>query len=139
MSKNTWRAERFRSANVRRSAHQRAAESARKRRRKLQSSVRSAEAETKKALKEVFIANQQRIMAEGAIEAEPNKVTKQNKKKSSTNTIDLFVNIVMVLTLCVIPLLIYVVLHFSASFSSFDSVLGSMLPFAVIDCIALFE
>ena len=47
MSKNTWRAERFRSADVRRSAHQRAAKSARKKYRKPGSISDSAVTEEK--------------------------------------------------------------------------------------------
>ena len=47
MSKNTWRAERFRSANVRRSAHQRAAKDARKKYREPSSANDSAVAEEK--------------------------------------------------------------------------------------------
>lgn len=103
MNKNTWRTERFRSADVRRNAHQRAAKSAQKRRRKLCSAVRSAEAETKKALKEVFIENWQRIVTE------PNEATKQTISKAKTTmfldkVFNLAINILLYLALICIVL-----------------------------------
>lgn len=63
MSKNTWRAERFRSADVRRRVHQHAAESAWKIRRKLRTAIDSTAQAAEEAIEEVLgETNQQRII-----------------------------------------------------------------------------
>lgn len=62
MIKNTWRAERFRSADVRRSAHQRATKDARKRRRELRAAINSTARTAEEALEEVIKTSRQRIM-----------------------------------------------------------------------------
>lgn len=78
MSKNTWRAERFRSADVRRSVHQRAAKDARKRRRELIAAVNSTARAAEEALEEVVKTSRQRIMDE------PSETTEQKASTGKT-------------------------------------------------------
>lgn len=71
MTKQTWQTERFRSADVRRSTHQRAAKDARKRQRELKAAIKSTARATEETLEDIVETSQQKIMAE------PSKVTKQ--------------------------------------------------------------
>ena len=105
MSKNTWRAERFRSADIRRSTHQRAAKDARKRRRELSAAIKSTARATEEALEDIVETSQQRIMAE------PSKVTKQASSTGKAasfldKVIDSSIDILLDLTLICMVLFI---------------------------------
>lgn len=105
MSKNTWRTEQFRLADVRRSTHQRAAKDARKRRRELIAAIEVTAGAAEEAIDEAFEANQRRIVAESS-EATEQKASTDKTSSLLDKVIDSSIDILLDLTLICMVLFI---------------------------------